>query len=522
MAKAKSKIFAASRVERPAPPSGPTIPDSEFIKTTIVLRRQKTGGASQEDVDLVYDYLAQNHISVVEGSTPEKTLKTRLIQVGATLHDYRAAGIDPGVLRWVTQRGITHRARQGALGLPASLQKVLLSWTGFDSRPTAVAHLRFFRPPKQRGAARPAANRNPSFSVPDLAQLYGFPVDKLTGKGQCIAIIELNDYNSRTHTPTGTGYTTADMDAYFKSIKKSTPTIVPVGVLGGANVPGRDPNADGEVALDIEVAGAVAPEATIVVYFAPNTNRGFVNAINAAVFDSTYKPSVISISWGGPEDFCTQQYRAAMSAILEDAAANNITVFVAAGDSGSSDLERSDGKPHADFPGSNDKAISCGGLRTNRDLTESIWNDGRRGGSGGGGVSNYFRKPTYQSGISIPKSPKRKVGRGVPDVSGTADPETGYQIILHRRQAVVGGTSAVAPLYAGLFVLINQARSQKNKKPVGFCHDLLYKTPSAFRDITQGNNDMDGTLGKYKARSGWDACSGLGSPIGDNLLAALG
>ena len=522
MAKAKSKTFAASRVQRPAPPPGPTVPAGEFIKTTIVLRREKKGGASKKDVDLVYDFLAQNHISVVEGSTPEKTLKSRLIQVGATLRDYRAAGIDPGTLHWVTRHGITHRARQGALSLPASLQKALLSWTGFDSRPAAVAHSRFFRPPKQRGVARSAAKKNLSFSVPDLAQLYGFPIDRLTGKGQCIAIIELNDFDSKTRTPTGTGYTTADMDAYFKSIKKRTPTIVPVGVLGGANIPGPDPDADGEVALDIEVAGAIASEATIVVYFAPNTDRGFMNAIHAAVFDPTYKPSIISISWGGPEDFSTQQYRDAMSAALEDAAANNVTVFVAAGDSGSSDLEQSDGAPHADFPGTNDKAISCGGLRTNRDLSESIWNDGIRGGSGGGGVSNYFRKPKYQKGISIPKSPKRKVGRGVPDVSGTADPATGYQIILNGAQAVIGGTSAVAPLFAGLFALVNQARSQKNKKPVGFCHDLLYKTRSAFRDITQGDNDIDGTLGKYKAGQGWDACSGLGSPMGDKILAALG
>src|SRR6476646_1543069 len=139
MAKTKSKIFGASSIQRRPAPAGPTVPDSEFIKTTIVLRRQKNGGASQKDVNLVYDFLARHQISVVEGSTPEKTLKSRLIQVGATLRNYRAAGIDPGTLRWVTQRGITHRARQGALGLPASLQRVLLSWTGFDSRPASVA-----------------------------------------------------------------------------------------------------------------------------------------------------------------------------------------------------------------------------------------------------------------------------------------------------------------------------------------------------------------------------------------------
>ncbi len=521
MAKAKSKAFSASLVQRPAAPAGPAVPADEFIKTTIILRRQQSGGASQPDVDLVYGFLAQNHISVVEGSSPEKTLETRLIQVGATLGDYRAAGVDPGKLRWVTQRGITHRARQGSLGLPVSLQKVVLSWTGFDSRPTAVAHSRFFRPKASRGAARPAAKQKLSFSVPDLAQLYGFPTQKLSGKGQCIAIIELNNYDSKKHKPTGTGYTAADMNAFFKTIKKKTPTIVPIGVLGGANVPGPDANADGEVALDIEVAGAVAPEATIAVYFAPNTDRGFVNAIHEAVFDKTYKPSIISISWGGPEDFSTQQFRDAMTAVLEDAAANNVTVFAAAGDSGSSDLDESDGKLHADFPGSSDKAICCGGLRTNRNLSESIWNGGTSGGSGGGGVSNYFPKPSYQSGVSVPKSPSGKKGRGVPDVSGTADPETGYQIILNGKGATIGGTSAVAPLYAGLFALINETRSRQNKTPVGFCHGMLYKSVGAFRDITQGNNDMDGTLSKYKAGPGWDACSGLGSPVGNKLLAAL-
>src|SRR5262249_37425839 len=152
----------------------------EFVKTTIILRRQKTGGASQKDVVLMYDFLARNHIAVIQGSTPEQTLQTRLIQVGASLRDYRAAGVDPGAVKWVTQRGMTHRARQGALGIPASIQKALLSWTGFDTRPAAVAHSRFFRPQKRRGVARAAAKKSLSFSVPDLAKLYNFPIKKLT------------------------------------------------------------------------------------------------------------------------------------------------------------------------------------------------------------------------------------------------------------------------------------------------------------------------------------------------------
>ena len=522
MPKTRSKVFASSKTTKPSPSGGRTVPATEFIKTTLILRRKPGGGATQKDVDLVYDFLAANHISLVEGSAREETLHTRLVQVGATLQDYRAAGIDPGKLQWVKQAGISHRARSGSLRIPTQLHDVLLSWTGFDTQPTAVAHSRFFRSTKRFGAR--AAVKNSSFSVPKLAKLYGFPTSALTGKGQCIAIIELNDFDSAMHKPTGTGYTSTDMAAYFKSIKTKVPNIIPVGVLGGANVPGPDPDSDGEVALDIEVAGAVAPEATIVVYFAPNTDRGFANAIHAAVFDTTHKPSIISISWGGPEDFSKQQYLDAMSAVLQDAADNNVTVFAAAGDSGSSDQDPadSDGKPHVDFPGSHDKTISCGGLRTHTDLGESIWNDGARGGSGGGGVSNIFKKPPYQSGVAVPKSPRGFAGRGAPDVSGTADPQTGYQVLVGGQKQVIGGTSAVAPLYAGLFALINQHRASKGKKPVGFCHASLYGAASAFRDVTQGNNDMTGQLGKYAAGPGWDACAGLGSPIGDKLLALLG
>jgi kumamolisin len=374
-----------------------------------------------------------------------------------------------------------------------------------------------FRAGKKVG---PHAAGNASFAVPALAELYGFPTSQFTGKGQSIAIIELNDWDSQTHQPTGTGYTASDLSAYFKRIKTKAPTVIPVGVLGGANVPGLNPDADGEVALDIEIAGAVAPEATILVYFAPNTDRGFVAAIHAAVFDTVHKPSVISISWGSAEDFTKAQYRAAFDAVLQDAAAHNITVFVSSGDSGSSDIDPSDGKPHVDFPGSNDKAISCGGLKTGGNLAETVWNDGS--GAGGGGVSNLVAKPPYQTGITVPKSPKGFTGRGVPDVSGDADPATGYQIVVGGKKQVFGGTSAVAPLYAGLFALINESRAIKGKAPAGDIHSAIYTAPAAFRDIQGGDNDTFGNLGKYQAVLGWDPATGLGSPRGDKLFALLG
>ncbi len=521
MAKIKSTAFAPSVSKKAAVKGGQQVPSNDYIRTSIILHRLENGGADEKAVAQLYDFLAENHLAIIDGSSREETMRTRIVNVGATLQDYRNAGIDPGDLRWVQKDGRSHRVRTGALKLPTSLQSAILSWTGFDTQPAARPHLRIFHEtPKGRTAATAkAATREASFEVRNLAKLYDFPIATLTGKGQSIAIIELNDIDSRTHQPVGTGFTAADLTKYFKGIKVKLPTVIPVGVAGGANVPGHDENADGEVALDIEVAGAVAPESNIVVYFAPNTDRGFISAIHAAVFDKVHKPSVISISWGGPEDFGSHQYVQALASVLKDASAHNITVFVASGDSGSADTDGGDGQLHVDLPSSVPDAVSTGGLNTLSDLTETVWNKGPRGGGGGGGVSNLFPKPAFQSGVTVPKSPKGVVGRGVPDVSGAADPATGYKVVVGGRKLTIGGTSAVAPLYAGLFALINQSRSAAGKPPAGNINPVIYAAPDAFRDIVHGNNDIFNDGGKYPAGPGWDPASGLGSPIGSKLLS---
>ena len=287
--------------------------------------------------------------------------------------------------------------------------------------------------------------------------------------------------------------------------------------------------------LDIEVAGAIAPGANIAVYFAPNTDQGFIDAIGAAVHDSVRKPSVVSISWGGPEDFSTQQFLDGITAALKDAVALGVTVLVAAGDSGSSDLPTQYANqakykgPHADFPASSPYSLACGGTKLVGGKgvisSEVVWNEGRQNGAGGGGVSVEFAKPDWQNGISIPASPKGNGGRGLPDVAGNADPLTGYKIVLQGKSQPVGGTSAVAPLWAGLLTLINQSRAGSGKASVGFLNSTLYGLPTpsaAFHDITVGNNDIDSNLhGQYTAVQGWDACTGLGSPNGAALLTAL-
>jgi kumamolisin len=300
-------------------------------------------------------------------------------------------------------------------------------------------------------------------------------------------------------------------------LKITPPTVVAVPVDGGSNTPGEPDGPDGEVMLDIEVAGSVAPEATIAVYFAPNTDRGFIDAVTTAIHDTDHRPSVVSISWGSAENTWTEQAMTQMEQAFIAAAAMGVTVTVAAGDNGSSD-GATDGVQHADFPASAPHALACGGTRLEiaggAIAAESVWNDGPGQGAGGGGISDVFPVPAYQQQASIPPSanPGGRVGRGVPDVCGDADPDTGYTVRVDGETIPIGGTSAVAPLWAGLIALLNQGLG----KPVGFLHPYLYAAPPGeLHDIVKGNN------GAYSAAQGWDACTGLGSPDGAALLQGL-
>jgi kumamolisin len=206
----------------------------------------------------------------------------------------------------------------------------------------------------------------------------------------------------------------------------------------------------------------------------------------------------------------------AFDSAAQDAAALGVTICAASGDNGSSDGE-TDGANHVDFPASSPHILACGGTSlqsANGAITsETAWNDGASGGASGGGFSAQFPEPSYQTSDKI-KPPAAGLGRGVPDVSGDADPETGYQVLVDGQSLVIGGTSAVAPLWSGLIALLNE----QLKTPVGFLQPVLYALPAsdaAFHDIVSGNN------GAFSAGPGWDPVTGLGSPSGAKLLTAL-
>jgi kumamolisin len=270
--------------------------------------------------------------------------------------------------------------------------------------------------------------------------------------------------------------------------------------------------------LDIEVVGAIAPKAHIVAYFAPNTDAGFLDAVTTAIHDTVHHPTIVSISWGGAESTWTAQAMTAMDEAFQAAASLGVTVCVASGDNGSSDGATS-GADHVDFPASSPHALACGGTSLQASetaiLSEVVWHDTGGGGASGGGVSSFFAAPPWQSGDQATHSDGTSVPlaqRGVPDVAGNADPTTGYSVRIDGSDTVIGGTSAVAPLWAALFARINQARGEM---PVGFVNSRLYQNASALRDITQGNN------GDFEATVGWDACTGLGTPHGALLAEKL-
>lgn len=451
---------------------------------------QANHGANTADIDKVEDFAHEAGLTVVE----KDTLKRRVILSGTAKQLEEAFGANLVQYR-ALNTGQEYRGRTGTLSIPTELKDSVTAILGFDARPVAKPHYR----------ARQGASA--SFTPIQIASLYNFPAN-LTGKGQTIAIIEL-----------GGGYRTADLTAYFKSLNVKAPKVTAVSVDGGKNTPGND--ADSEVMLDIEVAGAIAHDANIAVYFAPNTDAGFVNAITNAVHDTARKPSVISISWGASEDSWSEQSRNAMNAALQDAAALGVTVTAAAGDDGSTD-GAGDSKLHVDFPASSPFALACGGTKLtaagNKITSETVWNEvANKEGATGGGISNAFALPAYQQAAKVPKQPQTNyAGRGVPDVAGDADPATGYQIRVNGQNVVIGGTSAVAPLWAALVAQLNQQLG----KPVGFLNPKIYSLGTSFNDISTGTND-DAKLGYYKAQKGWDPCTGLGTPNGAALLKSL-
>ncbi len=481
------------------------------VRLTHAQYRQNHG-ADPDSVKLVRAFAKEFGLSVHPDTPgPER----RVVKLTGTVADMQNAF--GTTLSQKVVDGKTYRIRQGSIDLPSELIGHVVAVLGLDNRPQAQPRFRVLgedgaisaNAAQGGGFARPHAAGNVSYTPVQVGQLYQFP-QGATASGQTIAIIEL-----------GGGYRKADIKAYFKALGQKAPKVTAVSVDGGKNAPSNANSADGEVMLDIEVAAAVAPGANIVVYFCPNTDQGFIDGIGTAVHDVIHKPSVISISWGAPELRWTAQSMNLLDAACQSAAALGITVTAASGDNGATD-GLTDGANHVDFPASSPHVLGCGGTNLQSAgstiTSESVWNGLPNNGSTGGGVSNFFPLPAWQTGAGVPQPSIAGGGRGVPDVGGDADPASGYQVRVDGKNFVIGGTSAVAPLWAGLIALANQ----QNGKSAGFINPAIYaaKASSAFNDIVSGSNYIGTPVG-FKAGPGWDPCTGLGSPIAPALIKAV-
>ncbi len=333
------------------------------------------------------------------------------------------------------------------------------------------------------------------WSVPDLCTAYNWPTNLLGGG--VIAIVEL-----------GGGWVQSDLNAFFQSLGQPIPQMTDVSVDGTQNSPnqsvGSPSDPDYEVALDIEVAGAAhfaatGKAATIRVYWSQNIDT----AVQKAAADGC---DVCSISWGADEAVWGTSAVQEMESVAASATSAGMVIFGAAGDNDSSDGGST--PANVDAPSSCPHVIACGGTFKTA-TAETVWNDspGQTNGEGtGGGYSTVFPAQSFQLGAPpAPANTQYGKGRMVPDVAADADPNTGYTVYVHGSMTVVGGTSAVAPLYAGLFAAFGTK--------LGFVTPKLWQNQGAFNDITQGGN------GLYDAGPGPDPCTGIGTPIGTKIAA---
>jgi hypothetical protein len=524
-------------------PGGPPLPGhAHWVATPPGKRRFLSGeefavrhGAAQEDLDAIAGFARAHGLTVVEASVAGRTV----VLSGTVEQVSRAFAVELG--RYESPRG-TYRGHEGFIHLPEEIADIAVAVFGLDNR--RVGH--------HNSAGDPPGATPLILGPPQVAQLYNFPAPPPSITAQTIGIIEFLG-----------GWNQNDINDTLSDWLGVTTSVTPVDVtVTGSDNPGVHQGADGEVALDICVASSVAPGAKIRVYWGSDetTASDWHAVLQAVIADSdSVRPSVLtnSLFLSDSDDMNTlgisgisQNQVTQISGQFQALAALGVTVLTACGDDGARSLT-TDGLRHVQYPGSDPWVTSCGGTTISTSpAAEWVWNDinpsdGTTPQATGGGVSAFFTGslPSWQQAVDVPLSlnDNTTIGRGVPDVAGNASPNSGYYLTVDGSSTgPLCGTSAVAPLYAGLMAIINATLGES----VGFLNPTLY----AFRDTVcrdiddqpyQGSpqdngvsafsrtNPASGTVthypavGGYPSGPGWDACTGLGVIDGGALLAAL-
>ena len=410
--------------------------------------------------------------------------------------------------------GLTFYRNRGEPQLPPTIAASVLAVIGLESLTRAHPA---FRWPFQHPFP---ANAGQGFFPDDIISAYNLP-DNLSGQGQRLAILEF-----------GSGFNPGDLMAFWDQHQIMRPSVSVVSVDGTPNDGGVSPQ-DAECTLDLEWAGAMAPGAELIVLqsSAGTSDLSFARSMLRAldqVYGLTPLPGAVSISYGDAESHFPRRALLAWDLLASRLALAGCTVLAASGDRGAYG-EAGPGRPypHVDAPASLPHVLAVGG--TTLTLTperqrksETGWSDTNNNGASGGGVSLVFPRPAWQESVAVPLNPAGRFGRGVPDMALDADPDTGYAIVFQGRETVIGGTSVATPITAALLTLINEARQEADKGPLGFVTPRLYQLggSAAFHDIVAGNNSIPG-VGGYRCGPGWDPVTGWGSVDGQTMLKAL-
>lgn len=389
-------------------------------------------------------------------------------------------------------------------------------------------------PNPTRGASDicPQALRSVNTCLTPHAMRLAYGIDALiqkgfTGKGE--TVIDLVSFGSPTLQH--------DMDVFDQAF--NLPPI-DLQIISPLNEPENDPNHEKsgwgeETELDVQIIHAIAPEAKVIVLTSPVAETegtfGLPEYRQLEQYTIDHKlGNIVSQSWGASEltlmDTQGQQELQQWNSILQQGTTqNSITYFSSSGDEGATDY-RDDKKDlgteaTTSFAPDNPWVTSVGGTtltRSGSDFQERAWN------GSGGGFSRFYQMPDYQK--MLPEATQKQFNnrRGVPDVSAAADPSTGLGIYLHGQWTIAGGTSASAPVWAGLMAIANQMAGH----PLGFINPGLYKLASSstyqqdFRDIVEGNNtNARANVQGYSATPGWDSVTGLGTPNAEKLIPDL-
>jgi kumamolisin len=470
-----------------------------------------THGSDPKELDQVAAWARSQGLEVVESHRARRSVVVRgpaeaiNKAFAVELHDYQSP------------RG-KYRSYEGTANLPATVANVVEAVIGLDNHQVHAQHYSTAR----RQNPNDPPNTKP-LTPQQVAQLYDFPPGD--GARQTIGIYEMETQDGKA------GYTAQDladtMKAFGGGLKVPVPIDVSVDGITNSGV------SDGETGLDITIASAIAQAAQIAVYFNGGNTQNIIHALQRMIHpdQGDPQPTILSISYGwGPDDesaasFSDQEYTQ-MGQLFQDAANLGITVLVSSGDSGA--FIESQTQAQTSYPATEPWVIACGGTTIGNvngaAFEEYVWNDTGKAGPGasGGGVSARFAPPDYQNGVGVPKQIRTtKPGRGIPDIAGNASENSGYVQFINGQSQPVGGTSAVAPLYAGLIARINANLGRS----LGFINPNLYAlADTALRSVSGPPGPANNSFGRvtgYSASAGWNACTGLGCVKGTALQNVL-